>query len=81
MNELSCLLHKDRENILAFCEKYKDIYLYGCGHVGMMMKRYLEEENIPFIGFVVSDGERKKIHQWISLLQNYRKLIGRMNAA
>jgi len=46
MNELSCLLHKDRENILAFCEKYKDIYLYGCGHVGMMMKRYLEEENI-----------------------------------
>ena len=64
MNKINEILHKNRDEnideILAFCHKYHDIYLYGSGCVGNQIKRYLLEESIQISGFIVSDGEREK---------------------
>lgn len=47
-------LHKDREEILGFCSRFENIYLYGAGQVAKKMLQYLYEENIEIAGILIT---------------------------
>jgi glycosyltransferase involved in cell wall biosynthesis len=53
-----------KENIKLFCEKYEKIYIYGAGIIAGQIADVLEQENIRYEGFVISDtrGNQKSYH-------------------
>lgn len=51
-------LHKDRNEILAFCASHKRIHLYGMGYVANMLYEYLKEENIEISDVIVGNGHK-----------------------
>lgn len=59
MEKIEKLLHKDREEILGFCNRHSSIFLYGAGKVAREMVLYLEEEEIAVKGIVVGKGHKK----------------------
>lgn len=52
-------IHKDRDEVLRFCNSYQRIYIYGADLYAGFFLRYLQEENIDIAGFIVSDGYRR----------------------
>lgn len=50
-------LHKDREEILRFCSRYKRLHLFGAGYVASAMLQYLQEENISIADVIVSENK------------------------
>lgn len=58
INKIGKKIHKDREEIINFCSKFKKIHLYGMGYVADMMYRYLQEEDIEIADVIVGKGHR-----------------------
>lgn len=58
-------LHRDREEILRFCEQHKRLHLFGTGYAASQMLRYLQEENVGVTDVIVS--ENKKQDSWKEL--------------
>ena len=58
-------LHKDREEILRFCSRYKRIHLYGAGYVASCMLQYLMEENISVTDIIVGEEKRENFFKCI----------------
>lgn len=52
-------LHKDRNEIIGFCERSRRIYLYGTGMVSDLFYHYLSEEKIDINGYIVSNGHKE----------------------
>lgn len=48
-----------QNNIRLFCQEHTKVYLYGAGGEAERWMEVLEQEQIMFDGFVVSDGQRK----------------------
>ncbi len=48
-------LHKDRNEILNFCNKHNRIYIYGAGTCAPLIIRYLLEEDIEIKGIIISE--------------------------
>lgn len=65
MNTIECGLHKDRDEILLFVSKHKNIYIYGKGTVGTYTMNYLKSESISVNGFVVTTSEGEKIYDGV----------------
>lgn len=60
MEKIERLLHKDREEILGFCNRHNSIFIYGAGNVAKEMIIYLEEEDINIEGIIVGNGYKKE---------------------
>ena len=60
MGKIEKLLHKDREEIIGFCNRCDSIFIYGAGKVAKEMILYLEEEKIDIKGIVVGNGHRRE---------------------
>ena len=60
MEKIEKLLHKDREEILGFCNRHDSIFIYGAGKVAKDMILYLEEEEIDIKGIIVGNGHKKE---------------------
>ncbi len=60
MEKIEKLLHKDREEILSFCNRHGSIFIYGAGKVAKEMILYLEEEEIDIKGIVVGNRHKKE---------------------
>jgi hypothetical protein len=58
-NKILRTLHRDRKYVVNFCSKYNRIYLYGAGKTAELFYSYLNEEEIPLYGVIVSDGQEK----------------------
>lgn len=41
----------------TFLERYKKVYIYGCGQYGHVCKSYLEKKSNEFVGFITTSGE------------------------
>ncbi len=63
--ELIKELHKDRDSIIEFCNRFSKIYLYGAGKVGKYMIQYLEDEGIEICGVIVSEDSPQLVHRII----------------
>lgn len=48
------------DEMIAFCQQFDHIYLYGCGACGEIFYQYLLEACIRIKAVIVSDGETKK---------------------
>ena len=48
-------LHKHRNEILNFCDKHSQIYVYGAGKCAPLIIRYLMEEEIEIKGIIISE--------------------------
>ena len=57
---ISAKLHRDRDEIVHFCKKFKSIHLYGAGDCAKLMCEYLDEENILVSDIIVSDGHKNE---------------------
>lgn len=44
--------------IEEFCEKYEQIYIYGCGNYGKNLAKFITDRKWKIDGFVVSTGQR-----------------------
>ena len=66
MNYIAKKLHKDRGEILRFCNRHKTIHIFGAGIVGSLMLRYFIEEGVKISGILVSPG-----HDNISTFHGY----------
>lgn len=42
-------------NLNEFCSAHKSVYIYGAGKIGTGFKNYLEQCDVPLVGFVTSD--------------------------
>lgn len=60
MGKIEKLLHKDREEILGFCNRHNFIFIYGAGKVAKEIILYLEEEEINIKGIVVGNGYKNE---------------------
>lgn len=60
MEKIEKILHKDREEILGFCNRHDSIFIYGAGKVAKEMILYLEDEEIHIEGIVVGSGHKKE---------------------
>lgn len=58
MQKIGVKLHRDRDEILNFCRKFKKIHIYGNGICANLMCRYFEEEGIIIEDTIVSDGHK-----------------------
>lgn len=58
MNGIGIKLHKDREEVVRFCNRFDYIYVYGAGLVSNFIIKYLKEEKIAINGIIVSDGKK-----------------------
>lgn len=56
MEPIGRKLHKDRDEILNFCNHHKRIHVFGAGRAGELMLRYLAEEGIQVLDVLVSPG-------------------------
>ena len=59
MNNIARKLHRDRDEILGFCNRHKRIHLFGAGLVGSLMQRYLMEEGVEICNVLVSPGHKQ----------------------
>lgn len=48
------------DEVISFCRRHDNVYLYGCGKCGEIFYEYLLEEGIRIKAVIVSDGEIKK---------------------
>lgn len=51
--QINCWYDNYQERMLLFATKFKSIYIYGCGHLGQKIGKFLSKQRIPF-SFVVS---------------------------
>lgn len=56
MNYIANKLHKNRDEILRFCNRHKEIHIFGAGIVGSLILRYFIEEKIKISDILVSPG-------------------------
>ena len=70
-------LHKDREEILRFCNQHERIHLYGAGYAASAMIQYLSEENVNITDIIVSENKGKDffkgfpLHNFLDCHLNY----------
>lgn len=60
MENIGVKLHKDRSEILVFCQQHGRLFLYGDGWAGRAVFQYLAEERIGIDAVCVSDGYKKE---------------------
>ncbi|SEJ87699.1 rhamnosyltransferase [Propionispira arboris] len=48
------------DGLSSFCEKYKNIYIYGAGAFGHRLLNVLKKRGIDVRGFIISDGQKMK---------------------
>lgn len=60
MDKIEQKLHKDREEILSFCNRHDSIFIYGAGEVAKEMILYLDDEEIYIEGIIVGRGHKKE---------------------
>lgn len=64
VNEASAIEHvlfkSEQEALLDYCKNKRHLYIYGAGNYGKRMAAILQQNNIDFDGFVVSDPARVK---------------------
>lgn len=48
-----------RDEILSFCQRFSEIYIYGAGNVARRMLAYIAKEGVKCTGIIVSDARRK----------------------
>lgn len=48
------------QDVVSFCNKSSEIYIYGAGLYGHHCLNYLKKNNISFRGFIVSDGKKSE---------------------
>lgn len=60
MENIGFKLHKDRSEILAFCQQHERLFLYGDGWAGRAVFQYLAEEGIDVYAVCVSDGYKRE---------------------
>lgn len=60
MENIGVKLHKDRGEILAFCQQHERLFLYGDGWVGKAVFQYLAEEGIDVSAICVSEGYKRE---------------------
>lgn len=54
----------DRERaIKELCDSCEKIYIYGAGNYGVNMAEYLEDKNLQFEGYLVSNGRKNKTQE------------------
>lgn len=60
---------KLKHRLRKFCKESSDIYIYGCGYVSRMTTMLLNELNIQFSGYVVSEpSSEKKIFNGLEVI-------------
>ncbi len=52
-------LHRNREEILRFCEQHKRVHLFGTGYAASQMLQYLREEDMTVADAVVSENREQ----------------------
>lgn len=50
-------LHKDRDGLLHFCHAHPHIRLFGSGDTAILMYRYLSDEGIEIMDFIMTDDD------------------------
>lgn len=50
----------ENNELVEFCRKYHNIYIYGAGAFGIKVRKTLQNQRISVSGFIVSDGQTKK---------------------
>lgn len=51
---------KIKRKLKRFCAEHSEIYIYGCGQKGDIYASFLESMDIPYKGFLISEGQKDK---------------------
>jgi hypothetical protein len=49
--------------LLDFCRREGILYIYGAGGNASRLADFFDSQGIPFAGYIVTDGYRKKMYQ------------------
>jgi rhamnosyltransferase len=62
-NKHTDLMNDTSSQLLDFCRREGILYIYGAGGNASRLADFFDSQGIPFAGYIVTDGYRKKMYQ------------------